>query len=120
MTVHSSRRAAVAAVAAVGAIAVGLREFRRLLAPPRKPTPYDDLLAKINDRDDAAELGKYVIASMPHFNAGSAADVVRARLKNKTLSELLVREASTGRMVEVGGWIVPESLALVCALAAGA
>lgn len=117
---HFSRRAAIAAVAAIGAIAVGLREFRGLLPPSRKPTPFDDLLAKIRDRDDAAELGKHAIASMPHFNADAAADVVRTRLKSKSLEELLASEASVGRTVEVGGWIVAESFAIVCALAAQA
>jgi hypothetical protein len=111
------RRAAIAAVVALGALVVGVREFGGLWAPRRKPTPYDNLFAKI-DRDSAAELGQHAIASMPHFNANAAADLVRRRLKFKPLSQLLEEELTVGRIVEVGGWILPESFALVCALAA--
>ncbi|MDE2181801.1 MAG: hypothetical protein KGJ78_02140 [Alphaproteobacteria bacterium] len=104
----------VAAVA--GAVVGGRYVFRKRYAP----SPYDDLLAKLNDRDAAAQLGESVLADSDDFDAKAVADDVRARLQNKTLVQATAVDAGEGRVMEAGGWILPETLALLCALAAKA
>ena len=44
--------------------------------------------------------------------------VLRPRLKNTSVAELSGRELAKGQLLEAGGWIVPETFALLCALAA--
>jgi hypothetical protein len=119
-TAVTSRRLLLGAVAALAGTAVALRQVPGLLRLWRKPTPYDDILARLDDRDAATELGRRTFASMRNFGAGPAALLLRSRLKGRTLANLLRSELSRSRTVEVGGWVLPESLVLICALAARA
>jgi len=49
---------------AVGAVVVGGIGFEasRVLRKRYAPSPYDDLLAKLDDRDGAAQIGEAVLA----------------------------------------------------------
>jgi hypothetical protein len=78
------------------------------------PTPYDDVLNQIVDRDPAATLGKAV--TIPE--AGAEKLAARLRQPGFRLAERAPADAAAGRTVEADGWLVPETVALYAALAA--
>jgi hypothetical protein len=98
---------------AAGAAALG---YRRFSGPWYAPTPYDDLLQQIVDRKPAALLGKSVIKTLPNSNAGALA--AKLRQPGFALQNRARADAAAGRVIEAGGWIVPETVALYSALAA--
>jgi hypothetical protein len=104
------------AVAAAG-LAVG---GRYLLRKRHAPSPYDDLLALLNDRDADAQIGETVLAELGEFEPLRVADDVRARVEGRTLAQVVAEDAAEGRILEAGGWVIPGTLALLCALAAKA
>jgi hypothetical protein len=111
-----SRRGFAFGAAALAVLGAAGLNYRRLLGPWYAPTPYDDLLHQIVDRRPAAILGKTVARTIPHFNK----DALAARLRQPgfALERRAHGDAAAGRLVEAGGWIVPESVALYSALAA--
>lgn len=100
------------------AAAFGLT-FPRLFGRRYAPTPYDDLLAKLVDRDKAAQLGAVARSAEPDFSAKGAARELRQRLERRTLAEVIDADITERRVAEIGGWVVPQSLAQLCLLAAG-
>ena len=104
-------------VAVVAAAGVG---GRYLLRKRYAPSPYDDLLALLDDRDGDAQLGEAVLPSFDDFDAKTVAQDVRGRLAHSTLADVSVADASDGRVLEANGWVIPETLGLLCALAAKA
>ena len=102
-----------AAVALLGAGAVG---YRRFLGPWYRLTPYDDLLHQITDRRPAAALGAMAAKAMPGFDVSKLA--AKLRQPGFGLSRRARDDAAAGRVTEVGGWIVPDSVADYSALAA--
>jgi hypothetical protein len=116
-----SRRTMVASggiAAALGAAALGLT-LPRWLSHRYAPTPYDDLLATLVDREQAARLGAVARASLPSFSARAAARELRHRFEQRDLAEVLDADIREGRIAEIGGWLLPDSLAQLCTLAAG-
>jgi len=111
------RRRFIAGVAAAGAaVAAGLYRFTDLFVKHYPPTPYDDVLALLTDREQAAKLGASVPgASEPKALAAS----LRTRLK-PGLAAAAKADVAAGRIVEVDGWVLPGSVALLAALAAKA
>jgi hypothetical protein len=109
-------------IGAGGAVVVagGAFEASRLLRAHHAPTPYDDLLAQIEDRDSAIEVGKVLLADAGDFDAKSAAQVLRARLRNTTFTQAANDDAAHGRLLEAQGWVLPEAAAVPCLLAAKA
>jgi hypothetical protein len=109
------RRTMIAGVAAAGvAVAAGLYRFTGLFAKHYAPTPYDDLLGQLVDRDQAARLGAKVAG-------GASAAVLAARLRGALTGGLVTTaaaDAQAGRLQEVDGWLLPNSVALLSALAA--
>jgi hypothetical protein len=103
--------------AALLAVAGAGYEARRLLVHPYPPTPYDDVLGQLIDRDAAARLGRATAPALPRFAPAPAAARLRQRLGHHGLTAAAVADAQEGRTVEADGWILPESLALVSALA---
>jgi hypothetical protein len=100
------------ALALVGAASLGYQHFfGRWYAP----TPYDDLLHQIVDRRPAARLGQEAVNAMPDFNADKLA--ARLRQPGFDLRRRARSDAAAARVTEVGGWIVPETVALYSALA---
>jgi hypothetical protein len=90
------------------------------LRPQRKhyaPTPYDDLLNRLGDRESAAKFGVAALAALPAFTPQTGAAKLRARLGRNSLQKAAFADAAAGRLVEVGGWLVPESVVLMAALA---
>ena len=97
------------AIAVLGAAGIGYRHiFGRWYAP----TPYDDLLHQIVDREPAARLGR----SMARADVAAVAG--KLRQPGFALSKRARSDAAGGRVVEAGGWIVPETVALYASLAA--
>ncbi len=101
-----------AGLALVGAASLG---YRRFFGRWYAPTPYDDLLHQIVDRRPAARLGQEAITAMPNFNADKLA--ARLRQPGFDLSRRARGDAAAARVTDVGGWIVPETLALYSVLA---
>ena len=104
--------------AALGAAALGLT-LPRLFGRRYAPTPYDDLLAQLVDRDAAARVGAAVRAAEPNFNTKAAARELRQRFEQRNLAEVIDADIREGRVAEVSGWVLPELLAQLCTLAAG-
>ena len=106
--------AGLGALAAAGGGAVWkLRPFRKRYPP----TPYDDVLVKLDDRDWAAKFGVAVLAVMPAFTPSMGAARLRAVLSKASLQTAALGDAEAGRLMDVGGWLVPETVALIAALA---
>jgi hypothetical protein len=105
----------VAVVAGVAAVE-GPRLFRKRYAP----SPYDDLLDKLDDRDACAQIGERALAGKAHFDADKVADTLRDRLHHRRLNRVMVEDAEQKRVAENAGWVMPETLSLLCALAAKA
>lgn len=107
-------------LAGLGALAVAAGGAAWKLKPFSKhyaPTPYDDVLSQLDDRDWAAKFGVMALAAMPDFTPVNGAAQLRPLLHRDSLKVVALREAEAGRLVEVGGWLVPESVALIAALA---
>jgi hypothetical protein len=125
MTVASdtplSRRTLIAgglAVIGLGAAALLAWRAPALLSPRYAPTPYDDLLSRLPDRDNAKRLGKAAISHS--FDARATAAQLRARMGSNSLGDAMTADLAQGRLAEVHGWVLPETLTSLCALAAKA
>ena len=99
------------------AAALGLT-LPRLFGHRYAPTPYDDLLAQLVDRDEAARVGAAVRIVEPNFNAKAVARELRQRFEQRNIAEVSDADIREGRMAEVSGWVLPESLVQLCTLAA--
>jgi len=104
------------AAAAAGGTAWKLRLFRKRYPPG----PYDDVLGKLDDREWAAKFGETARTALPRFTPADAAATLRPRLAHDSLQAVALREAEAGRLVEADGWLAPESVALIAALAKSA
>lgn len=110
------RRSLIAGVAAAGAAAAaGLYRFTDLFVKHYAPTPYDDVLAALIDREQAARFGASVSRTI---DTKALATKLRPILKSGGLTAAVRADIAADRLIEVDGWIVPESVALLSALAA--
>ena len=110
------RRGLIAGVATAGAVvAAGLYRFTDLFVKHYPPTPYDDVLTALVDREQAARFGAAVTETA---NAKSLAEKLRPALKSGGLDGAVKADIEADRLTEVGGWIVPQSVARLSALAA--
>jgi hypothetical protein len=81
-------------------------------------TPYDDVRGQLIDRDAAARLGRTTAPALPGFTPAAAAARLRRLLGHHGLAAAALADAVSARIVEADGWILPESVALLSALAA--
>jgi hypothetical protein len=110
------RRSLIAGVVAAGAaVAAGLYRFTDLFVKHYPPTPYDDVLAALTDREQAARFGASVAGTA---DAKNLAEQLRPALKSGGLNAAVRADIAAERLTEVGGWVVPESVARLSALAA--
>ncbi len=110
------RRALIVGLAAAGAaVAAGLYRFTDLFVKHYPPTPYDDVLAALTDREQAARFGA-AVAGMA--DANDLAEKLRPVLKSGGLDTAVKADIAADRLTEVGGWVVPQSVAQISALAA--
>ncbi|MBU6299018.1 MAG: hypothetical protein KGJ79_07075 [Alphaproteobacteria bacterium] len=115
-----TRRRIMFGAGGVVVLAGAAYEGRRLLRKRYAPSPYDDLLALLDDRDADAQIGEAVLAGIDDFDAKAVSEKVRARLAHQPLARVAVADATEGRVLEADGWVIPETLALLCALTAKA
>jgi len=109
------RRSLIAGAGVAGAgVLAGLYRFTDLFVKHYPPTPYDDVLGKIVDREQAARLGAQVEGA---GDAATLAAQLRPRLRGG-VREAVDADIAAARLVEVHGWLVPETVTLMAALAA--
>jgi len=107
------RRAILIGLAA--ALAAGGAAWKaHLFGKHYPPTPYDDLLSQIEDREPAIAFGAEARKSLP----GAAQLAVQLRKDGRKLRDRAQAEPGEAQTTEVAGWIVPQSVALYAALAA--
>jgi hypothetical protein len=110
------RRTLIGGVAAAGvAVAAGVYRFTDLFVKHYPPTPYDDLLGQLTDRGQAVKLGAKA-ANLP--DAQALASRARAALQGQTLAATANADIATGRMIELNGWVLPQTVVWLSALAA--
>jgi len=100
------------------AAAGGVAYEAGLFGPSRPRSPYDDLLALLPDRAHAVELGKAVLADNPGLDASAVAATLHVRIAGRSLSDMLAADIAEHAVAEVHGWVLPQTLAQLCALAA--
>lgn len=108
------RRTFVTGLVAVGAaVTAGLYRFTDLFVKHYPPTPYDDVLSRLSDRDPAARFGAAV-------RGAPEAPALAAQLRTLPADATAAAQAdiAANRMAEVDGWLVPQSVMLMAALAA--
>ena len=103
---------AAAVLAAAGGAAWKLHLFGRHYPP----TPYDDLLNQIVDREPAARVGAVVARARPDLTLQRLAALLRR--SGEKLSVAALRDAEQNRLIEADGWVLPESVGLYAVLAA--
>jgi hypothetical protein len=121
--VQITRRPLLMSLAGAAGLAVAgaaLFEARGLFAPHHPPSPYDDLLAQLPDRDSAARIGAAYLSGHRAFDAAGAARELRKRFASHSLAAVLENDLSEAHMAEAHGWVLPETLLALCALAAKA
>ncbi len=106
-----------AAAAGVAAIAIAAFELPLGLVRHYRHTAYDDLLGLLNDRESGARIGRAVLAALNPFDGKKVASELR-RTVHGSFADAAANDAINGRLVEAGGWVLPASFAMVCALAA--
>ncbi len=102
--------------AALGIAALGVT-VPRLLGKHYRQTPYDDILGQLKDRDAAARLGQAATGPAKLDPAGLARNL-RRRLERRTLADVTDSDLAQNHLVEVHGWVLPETVVLVSILAA--
>jgi len=111
-----TRRGVLAGLVAVLAAAGGAAWKFRLFAKHYPPTPYDDLLSQIVDREPAIVFGQTARKALP----GAVQLAAQLRRDRRALAERAAAEPGEAQLTEVAGWLVPQSVALYAALAAQA
>jgi len=108
------------AAAGIAVAAAAVFEAPRLFATRYPPSPFDDLLAKLRDRENAIRVGTAFLAGRKSFDANGTATVLRRCLAATSLADAMDNDLRESRMVEAHGWVLPETLVDLCALAARA
>lgn len=103
---------AAAGIAAAGGI------YEALTFRGRPKGPYGDVLAPLDDQSDAPIVGRAYLANVKNFDVKVAAAKLRARLQHQNFSDVLAADIAGNQLAEAGRWVLPESLAVACALAA--
>jgi hypothetical protein len=109
------RRAILGGLAVVLATGGAAWKFH-LFGKHYPPTPFDDLLTQIEDREPAIVFGRVARTSLP----GAAQLAAQLRKDPRSLHDRAQTEPGKNQVTEVAGWVVPQSVALYAALAAQA
>ena len=97
-----------------------LFEAPKLFAPHYPPSPYDDLLAQLPDRGSAARIGAAYLAGHRNLDPAATAGKLRQQLASHSFATVLESDLAGAHMGEARGWVLPEALLAICALAAKA
>lgn len=82
------------------------------------PAEYGDLLSGLGDPDAANRLGDAVLAETGTFETSRIAHDLRKRIAHRPLAAVLAEDLAEGRIAETKGWVLPETLTLLCGLSA--
>jgi hypothetical protein len=114
-----SRRSVLLATAGAGVLAAAALGYEAVrLIGRRPPSPYDDLLSLLPDRDAAAQVGLAYLNEHPRFDSATAAHLLRKEIGSRPLASVLQEDIAEARLVEAGHWLMPDTLVLLSALAA--
>jgi hypothetical protein len=116
------------AAAGVAVITGAVYEVPRLFKH-RAHGEYADLVNLLDDPDQATVVGNAIFKQAdpgPSVDAGvilenkvrELADNLRARLKRETLAKVIDADVAGGKLIEADGWVIPETLAVLCLMAA--
>jgi hypothetical protein len=94
------------------------RLFPALFARRYPPSPFDDLLALLPDRGNAVRLATTLDGGIRNMDARTTAERLRTRIGGHSLAVVIAGDLAENRLVEAQGWLIPELLAELCALAA--
>jgi len=103
--------------AALGIAALGIT-VPRLFGRHYRRTPYDDLFAQLIDRDEAVKVGIAALAAARPITAAKLAREIRQRLDQRSLQVAVNSDLAEGKLAEVKGWVLPETVVLLSMLAA--
>ena len=113
------RRTLIAGIAALAATAAAVGyESRRLFGRHYPPTPHDDLFALLPEREAARKVGAAFLKDHSNFTPKTAAASLRQHIGKQKLDAVLQTEIAAGALTEAGHWVVPQTLAGLCALVA--
>ena len=117
------RRVLAGGIGLAGIGALAYFTLSGIFRPRYLRTPYDDLLARLADRENAAVLGKARLKQLHQANGRFSAAEVSADLRNlfarQNLQQIVESDLNSPHgLVEVEGWVLPGSLTALCALAA--
>lgn len=101
------------ALAAAAAVAGAVYEVPRLFKH-RATGEYADLVNLLDEPDQAAVVGRAVQDDSIKEEAAG----LRATLKDRRLVDVLDGDLAQARLAEADGWVLPQTLATLCALAA--
>lgn len=109
---------ALGAIVGIGAVGGGLYEAGIFGGHLHSAAGYEDLLSGLGDREAANTLGAAVLGDAETFEIGRIAHELRKHIAHRPLPAVLAGDLAEGRVVETKGWVLPESLALLCGLSA--
>lgn len=115
-----NRRSVIAFVGSGVAVAAGALGYEawRVFGTHYPPTPYDDLLGLLSDREAARQVGAAFLQAHSDFTPTDAAAALRQRIAHRPLAIVLENEITHGELTEAGHWLIPQTLVGLCALAA--
>lgn len=113
-----NRRFIVGGAAGVSASIIAGVFAPRWFAKRYPPTPCDDLLSLLDDREAAKKIGQQFLKDYPNFTAAKAARALRQHIGRRTPEAVLESEIANGQLTEASHWVMPQTLVGLCALAA--
>jgi hypothetical protein len=109
---------ALGAIVGLGVIGGGAYEAGLFGRHSRSGEGYEDLLSGLGDRDAANRLGNAVLGEADTFEASRIAHELRKHIARRPLAKVLAEDLAEDRVVETKGWVLPETLTLLCGLSA--
>jgi hypothetical protein len=105
------------ALAGIAALEVP-KVFPGLFARGYPPTSFDDLLALLPDRENAVRLGAVLTGDRTRTGARQLAARLRNSISGHSLARAIAGDLAQDRLIEAQGWLLPDTLAELCTLAA--
>jgi hypothetical protein len=109
---------ALGAVLGLGVVGGGLFEASLFGQRFHSAKGYEDLLSGLGDREAVNRLGDAVLGEAETFEASRIAHELRKHIAHRPLVTVLADDLAEDRVVETKGWVLPETLALLCGLSA--
>lgn len=109
---------ALGAIAGVAVVGGGAYEAGLFDHHFHSPAEYGDLLSGLGDRDTANRLGQAVLDEGGTFETSQIVHELRKRIAHRPLAAVLADDLAEGRLAETKGWVLPETLTLLCELSA--